>query len=40
MGAVSAPEILATLAAMQHALRKQGFRIQGDGVQAACEVLG
>ncbi len=40
MGAVSAPEILATLAATQHALRKCGFKVQGDGVQAACEVLG
>jgi aspartate aminotransferase-like enzyme len=40
MGAVSAPEILATLAATQHALRKCGFRTQGDGVEAASEVLG
>jgi len=40
MGAVSAPEILATLAATQHALKKSGFRVQGDGVAAACEVLG
>ena len=40
MGAVSAPEILATLAATQHALRKLGYKVQGDGVQAACEVLG
>jgi aspartate aminotransferase-like enzyme len=40
MGSVSAPEILATLAATQHALKKSGFRVQGDGVAAACEVLG
>jgi aspartate aminotransferase-like enzyme len=40
MGAVSAPEILATLAATQHALKKCGFKVQGDGVAAACEVLG
>ena len=40
MGAVSAPEILATLAATQHALRKSGFEITGDGVEAASEVLG
>ena len=40
MGAVSAPEILATLAATQHALKKLGYKVQGDGVQAACEVLG
>jgi aspartate aminotransferase-like enzyme len=40
MGAVSAPEILATLAATQHALRKSGFRTKGDGVEAASEVLG
>jgi len=40
MGAVSAPEILATLAATQHALRKCGFRTVGDGVEAAGEVLG
>jgi aspartate aminotransferase-like enzyme len=40
MGAVSAPEILATLAATQHALKISGFKLQGDGVAAACEVLG
>ncbi len=40
MGSVGAPEILATLAATEHALRKQGFRIEGNGLQAACEVLG
>jgi aspartate aminotransferase-like enzyme len=40
MGAVGAPEILATLGATQHALKKAGYRVQGDGVQAAAEVLG
>ena len=40
MGAVSAPEILATLAATQHALKKCGFTVKGDGVEAAAEVLG
>jgi aspartate aminotransferase-like enzyme len=40
MGAVSAPEILATLASTQYALKKLGYKVQGDGVQAACEVLG
>jgi aspartate aminotransferase-like enzyme len=40
MGAVSAPEILATLAATQYALKKCGFRAQGDGIGAAAEVLG
>ena len=40
MGAVSAPEILATLAAVQHALKKCGFTPKGDGVEAAAEVLG
>jgi aspartate aminotransferase-like enzyme len=40
MGAVSAPEILATLAATQHALKKCGFKVKGDGVGAASEVLG
>lgn len=40
MGAVGAPEILATLAATQHALKKLGYTVQGNGVEAACEVLG
>lgn len=40
MGAVSAPEILATLAATQHALRMCGYAPKGDGVEAAAEVLG
>ena len=40
MGAVGAPEILATLATTQYALKKLGYKTQGDGVQAAAEVLG
>jgi aspartate aminotransferase-like enzyme len=39
MGAVSVPEILATLAAVEHALRKLGYPVQANGVEAACEVL-
>ncbi|WP_342679310.1 alanine--glyoxylate aminotransferase family protein [Methanofollis sp. UBA420] len=39
MGAVSAPEILATLATVQYALRKAGVAGVGDGVEAAAEVL-
>lgn len=39
MGAISAPEILATVAAVQYALKKHGLRV-GDGVGAAAEVLG
>nr|WP_321350471.1 alanine--glyoxylate aminotransferase family protein [uncultured Methanoregula sp.] len=40
MGAVGAPEILATLAATQHALKKCGYKPEGCGVGAAAEVLG
>jgi aspartate aminotransferase-like enzyme len=40
MGAVSAPEILATLAATQYALKKCGYKPEGCGVIAAAEVLG
>jgi len=40
MGAIGAPEVLATLAAAQYALRKHGFVPSGDGVMAAAEVLG
>ena len=40
MGATSAPEILATLSAVEHSLVKHGFRPAGNGVRAACEVLG
>ncbi|MDD1678226.1 MAG: alanine--glyoxylate aminotransferase family protein [Methanomicrobiales archaeon] len=39
MGAVNAPEILATLAVVEHALRKLGYPVRGNGVEAACEVL-
>jgi aspartate aminotransferase-like enzyme len=39
MGAVSSPEILATLAAVEHALRKLGHPVERNGVEAACEVL-
>jgi aspartate aminotransferase-like enzyme len=40
MGAIGAPEILATVAATQHALTKLGYKVRGDGVQAAGEVFG
>lgn len=40
MGATGAPEILATLAAVQHALRIHGYSPREDGVSAACGVLG
>ncbi len=40
MGAIGAPEILATLAATQHSLKKHGIAVRGDGIEAACEVLG
>ena len=40
MGAIGAPEILATLAATQHALHKLGYKVKGDGVEAAAGVLG
>jgi aspartate aminotransferase-like enzyme len=40
MGVIGAPEVLATLAAVQYALRKHGFVPEGDGVMAAAEVLG
>ena len=39
MGAVNAPEILATLAAVEHSLRKLGYPIKDNGIEAACEVL-
>ncbi|MDD1720211.1 MAG: alanine--glyoxylate aminotransferase family protein [Methanoregulaceae archaeon] len=40
MGAIGAPEILATLTAVEYALRKNGAKVRGSGAQAACEVLG
>ncbi len=39
MGAVSVPEILATLSAVEYWLPKLGYPVQGNGVDAACEVL-
>lgn len=40
MGAIGAPELLAALAAVQHGLKKAGYQVKGNGVEAACEVLG
>ena len=40
MGAVSAPEILATLSAVEFALGKAGWKARESGVSAACRVLG
>ena len=41
MGSVGAPEILATLAATEYALQETGLSdMKGNGLQAACEVLG
>ncbi|MDD1665777.1 MAG: alanine--glyoxylate aminotransferase family protein, partial [Methanomicrobiales archaeon] len=40
MGAVSAPEILSTLSAVEFALGKAGWKVRGSGVSAACGVLG
>lgn len=40
MGATGAPEILATLSAVEYALTRQGFMPAGNGVRAASEVLG
>jgi aspartate aminotransferase-like enzyme len=40
MGAVGAPEILATLSAVEYALGKAGWKAGGSGVSAACGVLG
>jgi len=40
MGSVGPLEILATLAITQHALKKCGYAVKGDGVGAAAEVLG
>lgn len=40
MGAVSAPELLATLAATEYALHKAGHKPISSGVMAAAEVLG
>ncbi len=40
MGAVSAPEILATIAAVQYSLKVHGYQVKGDGVMEAAGVLG
>ena len=40
MGAVGAPEILATLAAVDHALGKAGWKAKESGAAAAARVLG
>ena len=40
MGAVSAPELLATIAATEYAIKKCGHNISESGVMAAAEVLG
>jgi len=40
MGAVSAPEILATIAAVQYSLKAHGCQVKGDGVMEAAGVLG
>jgi aspartate aminotransferase-like enzyme len=40
MGAVSAPELLATLAATEYAVRKTGHQVLESGVMAAAEDLG
>ncbi len=40
MGATGAPEILATLSVVEHALVRQGVRLAGNGISAAAEVLG
>jgi aspartate aminotransferase-like enzyme len=39
MGAVGAPELLATLSAVEFALGKAGWKAKESGVQAACRVL-
>lgn len=40
MGAVSAPELLATLAATEYAIRKSGHQVRDSGVMAAAGELG
>lgn len=40
MGATGPTEMLATIAAVQHALKHFGYKTEGDGVNAAAEVLG
>lgn len=40
MGAIGSLEILATLAAVEYSLKRLGYQLKGNGVQAACEVIG
>ncbi|HMK15350.1 MAG TPA: aminotransferase, partial [Methanomicrobiales archaeon] len=39
MGAIGAPELLATLGAVEFALGKAGWKVKESGVEAACRVL-
>ncbi|HJJ95601.1 MAG TPA: alanine--glyoxylate aminotransferase family protein [Methanocorpusculum sp.] len=39
MGIIDTPEILATLSAVQIAFKKAGFKLGGDGLEAAAELL-
>ena len=39
MGIIDTPEILATVAAVQMAFKKTGYKLEGDGLAAAVEVL-
>ncbi|HJJ27895.1 MAG TPA: alanine--glyoxylate aminotransferase family protein [Methanocorpusculum sp.] len=39
MGIIDTPEVLATVAAVQTAFKKAGFKLEGDGLEAACELL-
>lgn len=39
MGIIDIPEILATVAAVQMAFKKAGYKLEGDGLAAAVEVL-
>ena len=39
MGIIDTPEILATVATIQLAFKKAGFKLGGDGLEAAAEIL-
>ena len=39
MGIIDTPEVLATVAAVQMAFKKAGYKLEGDGLAAAVEVL-
>lgn len=39
MGIIDTPEILATVACIQLAFKKAGFKLEGDGLEAATEIL-